>query len=166
MGQAARVRAPPNLCQFVCLLDFFAYGAPFFFCFRLRCSQVCSDFARCSSVPPMREGAHFGAGLIHPSQLPVRNPLRLLSGQRRYWRTRRSELDQSDAHQTVGPQRPSLKKDERSVMSSPARRSPCTRHGASASCPSRRRRTRRRTSCWPSARRGGSATSLTDEWHE
>ena len=23
---------------------------------------------RCSSVPPMREGAHFGAGLIHPGQ--------------------------------------------------------------------------------------------------
>ena len=24
---------------------------------------------RCSSVPPMREGAHFGAGLIHPGQV-------------------------------------------------------------------------------------------------
>ena len=23
---------------------------------------------RCSSAPPMREGAHFGAGLIHPGQ--------------------------------------------------------------------------------------------------
>ena len=27
---------------------------------------------RCSSVPPMREGAHFGAGLIHPGQADSR----------------------------------------------------------------------------------------------
>jgi hypothetical protein len=38
---------------------------------------------RCSSVPPMREGAHFGAGLTHPGQcvgdVPIRGVSALLT---------------------------------------------------------------------------------------